>query len=83
MAFAEFEDLVERRKSWVKSCLDNRFEIDSILSGLYSHPSHFIYEILQNAEDARAKYIKFILRNDCLEIVHDGRDFEHRDAPYL
>lgn len=42
---------------------------------LYTDKSHFVYELLQNAEDAGATQIKFIQHEDCLEVLHDGRPF--------
>lgn len=33
---------------------------------LYTDKSHFVYELLQNAEDAGATQIKFIQYEDCL-----------------
>ncbi len=72
-------ELIEKRKSWVKSSQENKFDFDSILAGLYNDPSHFIYEILQNAEDAFARVIRFDLFEDRLDIQHDGRDFNFAD----
>ncbi len=71
--------LIKKRKRWVDSSQENNFDFDSILSGLYNDPSHFIYEILQNAEDASAKAVRFELFNDRLDIHHDGRDFDFGD----
>ncbi|MEW6067845.1 MAG: DUF3883 domain-containing protein [Nitrospirota bacterium] len=73
------ENLIEKRKKWIKSSQENNFDFDSILAGLYNDPSHFIYEILQNAEDAAAKTIRFELLEDKLDIHHDGRDFNFAD----
>lgn len=42
---------------------------------LYTDKSHFVYELLQNAEDARASSIKFVQYDDRLEVFHDGRPF--------
>jgi len=42
---------------------------------LYTDKSHFIYELLQNAEDAEATQIKFIQYEDRLEVLHDGKPF--------
>lgn len=42
---------------------------------LYTDKSHFVYELLQNAEDAEAKSIKFIQHPDRLEVLHDGKPF--------
>jgi hypothetical protein len=33
----------------------HNFDFNTILAGLYADPSHFIYELLQNAEDEGAK----------------------------
>ena len=69
---SQFEELVIKRKDWVKSSQDNKFNFDNIL-GLYNEPLHFIYEILQNAEDRSvdSKKVKFVLTKDGLDIYHN------------
>ena len=47
MANKKFEELIIKRKDWVRSSRENNFDVDSILAGLYTDPSHFIYELLQ------------------------------------
>lgn len=42
---------------------------------LYTDKSHFVYELLQNAEDAGASRIKFEQYSDRLIVLHDGRAF--------
>lgn len=42
---------------------------------LYTDKSHFVYELLQNAEDAEANSIRFIQHADRLEVLHDGKPF--------
>lgn len=42
---------------------------------LYTDKAHFIYELLQNAEDAQATVIKFHQMDDRLEVFHDGTPF--------
>ena len=42
---------------------------------LYTDKSHFVYELLQNAEDAKASSIRFIQYADRLEVLHDGKPF--------
>lgn len=42
---------------------------------LYTDKSHFVYELLQNAEDAGATKIKFLQKKDRLEVLHDGTPF--------
>lgn len=45
---------------------------DRLLSALYSERTHFIFELLQNAEDAGATQVTFRLHKDRLEFEHDG-----------
>ena len=42
---------------------------------LYTDKSHFVYELLQNAEDAEAQSIRFVQYSDRLEVLHDGKPF--------
>lgn len=52
----------------------------SLLVGLYTERAHFILELLQNAEDARATRVRFDLQSDRLEVWHDGRLFNEDDV---
>ena len=38
----------------------------------YPDSAHFIYELLQNADDANAKEVYIILKKDCLIFKHNG-----------
>ncbi len=38
----------------------------------YSDQAHFIYELLQNADDAKATTARFLLKKDCLIFAHNG-----------
>ena len=51
-----------------------------LLANLYSKQVHFIYEILQNAEDAKAGQITFRLFQNRLEVRHNGRPFNENDV---
>jgi hypothetical protein len=51
------------------------------LSDLYPDEAHFIYELLQNAEDAQATNAKFDLQPNKLTFTHDGkRLFKNEDV---
>lgn len=50
------------------------------LQRLYADRTHFILELLQNAEDARASYVNFTLHPDRLVLEHDGRPFDDADV---
>lgn len=76
----ELLNLSIKRQNWLKSTQENNFNFDSLLAGLYSEPTHFIYELLQNAEDANATQISFLLENDKLVVSHNGRDFDFNDV---
>ena len=52
----------------------------AFLGRLYTDRTHFIFELLQNAEDAGAKRIYFSLFDDRLEVSHDGRPFDEKDV---
>jgi hypothetical protein len=51
-----------------------------LLGQLYSERTHFIFELIQNAEDAGATDLTFTLFADRLEVRHDGRDFTVADV---
>jgi hypothetical protein len=76
----EFNQLVEKRERLYNAILENDTDLSSILSGLYSDSSHFVYELLQNAEDAKATSVSFSLLSDRLEVTHNGKSFSFPDV---
>lgn len=52
----------------------------AFLGRLYTDRTHFIFELLQNAEDAGATELTFTLLDDCLEVRHNGRAFSEADV---
>lgn len=69
-----FADLQSKRRRYVESARENDFEegLRSLLAELYPDNAHFIYELLQNAEDAQATVVKFDLSDHALTVSHDG-----------
>ncbi len=61
------------RYGWDTAVLD-------LLGQLYSERTHFIFELIQNAEDAGATKMAFELFPDRLEVRHDGRPFTEADV---
>src|SRR6202012_1502679 len=61
------------RYGWDTAVLD-------LLGHLYSDRTHFIFELIQNAEDAGATELSFALFPDRLEVRHDGRPFTEADV---
>ena len=77
------QDLAEirkRRKSLADVLCDEDNNIRGIVEDLYPDRAHFIYELLQNAEDAGAKVAKFALYDDRLVFQHNGRSFSKEDV---
>jgi hypothetical protein len=75
--------ITEKRKKWVEANRENGFDVGlkRLLTDLYPDNAHFIYELLQNAEDAQANEVRFILHEDRTEFEHDGkRLFSHKDV---
>lgn len=68
------EELRLKRLKWVEGSRENGFDdgIRRLLTDLYPDNAHFIYELLQNAEDAHATEVRFTLREDCVEFEHNG-----------
>ena len=77
----------EKQKQYFKAITKDREEnakildkpsmrgIKSAVSDKYSDQAHFIYELLQNADDAKAKKVRFILSIEGLTFIHDGTEF--------
>lgn len=68
------EELRLKRLKWVEANRENGFDdgIRRLLTDLYPDNAHFIYELLQNAEDAGATEVRFILRENSVEFEHNG-----------
>lgn len=49
--------------------------IIDVLVDLYTKKNHFIYELIQNAEDVMARDVLFVMYDDRLELLHDGLPF--------
>src|SRR5436305_2557200 len=77
-----FEELFSMRKEWVEITRKNNFEkgIRHSTVEKYPDPVHFVYELLQNAEDQGATEAKFVLSADKLVFLHDGKPFTRADV---
>lgn len=54
--------------------------IREIVEELYPDKAHFIYELLQNTEDAGASEANFVLSSDTLRFEHNGQPFSEDDV---
>ena len=79
----DLRELHKKRKKWVEANQENNFEdgIKQLLTDLYPDNAHFIYELLQNAEDAGASEVRFVLKEDSAIFEHNGsRIFSLKDV---
>jgi len=67
-----FEELAQNRRSLIDVHKQNDFGIEELLDNLYPDEAHFIFELLQNADDAHAHHVHFELQPHQLTLSHDG-----------
>jgi len=77
-----FDGLVAKRRLFIDGLDANEGEINlNIFEDFYPDHAHFVYELLQNAEDAGATRVSFTLTPDRLVCEHDGsRVFNEDDV---
>jgi len=81
--WTDFEELAVTKRAGVDAARQaNLWEgMVRVLTQLYPDNAHFIYELLQNAEDANASNVRFNLTNEGLVFEHDGsRNFSFMDV---
>jgi hypothetical protein len=78
---AWFDALRRKRERWIAASHENNFDrgIWNATVEKYADPTHFIFELLQNAEDAGATWARFELMPTAVIFDHNGRSFERRD----
>ena len=74
---------IYREKS--KDYVELAERVGNHLAGLYSDRTHFVYELLQNAEDALRpadgpRRVRFSLGEDVFRFSHFGRGFDEEDV---
>lgn len=75
------DELRARRKKLADVLADEEYlGIRQIVEDLYPDRAHFIYELLQNAEDTGATEVSFVLKEDALTFEHNGRPFNEKDV---
>lgn len=77
-----FQQLHAKRKRGVAAMRENNWERGIWQSTVekYADPTHFVYELLQNAEDQGATIVKFVLMPDHLLFGHNGQPFTRTDV---
>src|SRR6266849_2277658 len=77
-----FEELSFKRKKFVESAKENNFHKGIRHSTVEKYPDsvHFVYELLQNAEDQGATEAHFELSTDHLVFQHNGNPLTRSDV---
>lgn len=75
------ETIRQKRKKLVEALDLNEIKdhVFENFADMYPDKAHFIYELLQNAEDANATEVRFHLHQDRLLFEHNGRSFDDDD----
>lgn len=70
------DQLTAKRRNGLQALIDNGWLVGfkRLLTDLYPDNAHFIYELLQNAEDAKASEVRFTLNTDGVEFEHNGSE---------
>ena len=77
-----FNNLIKDRKNFIDSAIQNKSYdgLKNLLINQYPDNAHFIYELLQNAEDPEATTVTFSLNQKELNFEHNGiRKFQFED----
>ena len=70
-----FNELVELSKVHYETGIRKGQNLEGFAEDLYSEVGHYIYELLQNADDAHATNVEFRLLKDSLSFSHDGPNY--------
>jgi hypothetical protein len=72
-------DDVRKDRVLLSEAMKKHKGIRKVVEDMYPDSAHFIYELLQNAEDTGATEAKFTLTKENLIFEHNGRPFEEAD----
>lgn len=74
------EKICAERVKYADFWQDHPQFLDLISEHIYPDKAHFIYELLQNAEDTGATTVRFDLYKDKLLFEHNGKPFDEDDV---
>lgn len=73
------EEIAEIQRAYNIVAEKAKWDVKSLLRDMYKDPSHFVFELLQNAEDTGATKISVKLEKDRFILIHNGRPFSLDD----
>lgn len=80
MAKINYKAIYEANKADWKALTENPQKYEALLAGHYSDSNHFVYELLQNAEDEKASKVVIEYYDDKLVFYHNGEPFDEADV---
>jgi len=80
MGKIDYRKIYEVNKDEWKALTREPQKYEALLAGHYSDSNHFVYELLQNAEDARATRVVIEYHEDKLIFYHNGKPFDEGDV---
>lgn len=80
MGKIDYRKIYETNKDEWKALTREPQKYEALLAGHYSDSNHFVYELLQNAEDARATRVVIEYHGDKLVFYHNGKPFDEEDV---
>jgi hypothetical protein len=75
----QLNKLRKTRRELIKHLKANNTKLEGFLTTQYPDNAHFIYELLQNAEDPHATTARFKLTSNKIEFEHDGKKLFNYD----
>lgn len=69
----------KNHRGWL-DMTENPGKYEALLAGHYSDSNHFIYELIQNAEDTKASCVVFEYHEDKIVFYHDGKPFNESNV---
>lgn len=80
MGKIDYKAIYDKNKHGWYDMTEEPQKYEALLAGHYSDSNHFVYELLQNAEDARASRVFIEYYQDKLVFYHDGDPFNEKDV---
>ena len=80
MGKIDYKKIYEINRDEWKALTREPQKYEALLAGHYSDSNHFVYELLQNAEDERATKVVFEYYKDRLVFYHNGDAFNEEDV---
>lgn len=80
MGKINYRSIYEKNQDEWKALTREPQKYEALLAGHYSESNHFVYELLQNAEDERADRVVIEYYEDKLVFYHNGDPFDEGDV---